>query len=114
MLSNAKSRQKLMEVSEMNQEGRKLVIYKYPLTLNVDVNTIYAPIVKALKVDYQRDGFWLWALVDLNAPNRSIEVVPIGTGQPIFGNLSNKEHISTTITHNENLVLHWFIDKIDE
>lgn len=89
-----------------------LVIYKYLLSLNDSVCTVEAPIVKPLKVGFQRGDFWLWALVDLNAPNKTVVVAPIGTGQPTRSLIEGREYIGTTITHNESLVLHWFVDKM--
>lgn len=105
---------KVLDQYDMIPDQKKLVVYKYPLSMMVNVNTFCLPIVKPLKIDIQNGEFYLWALVDLNAKNRKFEVVCLGTGQPIYGSLEGKEHIATTITHDDKLVLHWFIDKFDK
>ena len=90
----------------------KLVVYKYPLSDVIDVSTVYAPIVKPLKVDYQKSQFHLWALVDLDEQPKTNEIICIGTGQQIYGNLDPENFLNTTITEEGRLVLHWFVNKI--
>ena len=102
----------LVPERDYDEDDRRLVIYKYPLTFMIDVNVIVAPIVKPLHVGFQNGEPFLWALIDKAAPAKQFEVVCIGTGHEIYGNMKPFKFLSTTISHDDRLVLHWFINEI--
>lgn len=90
-----------------------LRIFKYPLDVRT-MNTINAPIVKPLRVDFQNGTANLWAIVDTDAPDKPYHVLCIGTGQQVHFDIAKIDYLSTTIIAEGRLVFHWFIKKADE
>lgn len=85
-----------------------LKIFKYPLNVQT-VNTVSAPIVKPLRVDFQNGTANLWAIVDTDAPDKTFQVLCIGTGQQVHFNINTIDYLNSTIIAEGRLVFHWFI-----
>ena len=85
-------------------------IYKYEIkgsTISLPTNA------EILKFDYQNEKWYIWALIDdeeTNLETRSFQLLE--TGQKLMNNnlLIKPTYIGTTITHNDNYVLHMFED----
>ena len=84
-----------------------LRIFKYPLDVRTE-NTINAPIVKPLHVDFQYGLANLWALVDMDAQDIMYKVLCFGTGHQAQFDTATTKYLNTTITENGRLVFHWF------
>lgn len=84
-----------------------LKIFKYPLQVRTE-NTISAPIVQPLHVDFQYGAANLWALVDTDAPDMLYKVLCYGTGHRAQFDITTTKYLNTTIIEDGRLVFHWF------
>lgn len=87
-------------------------IFKYKLNELANVNIVEAPIVKPLMVDFQSGFPHLWAIVSPDMPNKTIEVIKVGTGWIFNEDVQADRYLSTTVAQSEPYVWHWFYKEI--
>lgn len=88
------------------------IIYKYKLDEMFPVNQVTARIIKPLKVDYQNGEPYLWAVVNDVCPERTINILRIGTGYPLGDDIALSQYINTTVYQSEPYVWHWFWNEV--
>lgn len=88
-------------------------IFKYYLAAGAEINIVRGPIVKPLRVEFQRGVPCLWAVVDTHLSDREYEVICVGTGQEML-DVSLNSYLNTTLSENGYLVLHWFCSEVQE
>lgn len=88
------------------------VIFKYPVSDELPVTTVKAPIIKPLKVDYQGMHSFLWAIVDLDKASEEYDVFRVGTGHMICEKIVPFDsYLNSTVAQSEPYVWHWFCAK---
>ena len=88
----------------------KKTIYKYPL-LVIDYQELSMPIgAEILTIQMQDCNIYLWALVDINEPNKEMRSIELfGTGHPINCDMGiSRNYISTFQLGDGKLVFHAF------
>lgn len=83
-------------------------IYKYPLSDLKSAQTVSAPIVRPLCVDYQDGKPCLWAVVDGERSPVDVIVVRMATGKGFVSHHAVGEYMNTTVAASEPFVWHWF------
>lgn len=82
-------------------------IYKYPIEVDCGIESIVVPIVRVLKIDWQREHLVLWAEVDTEREDIELLILCIGTGWAISNKLEEWEYLNTLIDKDE-LVWHFY------
>ena len=92
-----------------------MIIYKYSLSEITDIHELELPRgAKPLKLAIQGGIPCLWVLVDPEEPliKRRVFVAPTGIQRGAWiPSEEIAEYIDTLITHNDRLVLHYFLEK---
>lgn len=85
-------------------------IWKYPLDV-ADRQSILMPgAARVLSAQTQRDGCFLWAVVEPDAPQRLIAVHIAGTGHPLPGDIDQFRYVGTMQISAGALVFHVFVN----
>lgn len=72
-------------------------IYRYPLRVT-DHQTVTGPgLSRVVSVDNRRGELEVWAEVDTSQPSRTIDVVIVGTGNPMAGRVEDCAYVGHVI-----------------
>jgi hypothetical protein len=85
-------------------------IYKYPIFPDREFALKMPQGAFALHTGLQREGVFVWALVDTEMPEVEVRFRLLGTGEP--ADVEGFRHVSTWLMEGDSLVWHLFQEKL--